>query len=94
MGRIRKALSAASFIATAGTTGWPGAPVRWKSSAEQAADEQTALLRQIAGQGESEPVSFTDDERAAGRAAFQASLRRRTEAAQARVDALKQTDPS
>jgi hypothetical protein len=42
MGRIRKTLSAASFLATGGV----GAPVRWESSAEKTARRHTQLLEQ------------------------------------------------
>lgn len=41
MGRIRKALSIGSVIATGGAL---GTPVRWESSAEKAAKEQERLL--------------------------------------------------
>jgi hypothetical protein len=60
MGRIRKTLSAASFLATGGM----GAPVRWESSAEQAAsqharllEEQNELLARIAQGSAPDPVS-------------------------------------
>jgi hypothetical protein len=41
MGRIRKTLSVASFLAMSGTV---PPPVRWGSSAEKAAPEQNAPL--------------------------------------------------
>jgi hypothetical protein len=43
MGRIRKALSITSVIATGGAL---GTPVKWESSAEKAAREQARLLRE------------------------------------------------
>ena len=43
MGRIRKALSITSVIATGGAL---GAPVKWESSAEKAAKEQARLLEE------------------------------------------------
>src|SRR5258708_1740009 len=43
MGRIGKALSITSAIATGGVI---GTPVRWESSAEQAAREQAQLMRE------------------------------------------------
>lgn len=43
MGRIRKALSITSVIATGGAL---GAPVKWESSAERAAGEQARLLKE------------------------------------------------
>jgi hypothetical protein len=43
MGRIRKALSITSVIATGGAL---GAPVKWESSAEKASKEQARLLKE------------------------------------------------
>lgn len=43
MGRIRKALSITSVIATGGAL---GTPVKWESSAEKAAKEQARLLKE------------------------------------------------
>jgi hypothetical protein len=43
VGRIRKALSITSVIATGGAL---GAPVKWESSAERAAGEQARLLKE------------------------------------------------
>lgn len=43
MGRIRKALSISSVIATGGAL---GAPVKWESSAEKAAKEHARLLKE------------------------------------------------
>jgi hypothetical protein len=43
MGRIRKALSITSVIATGGAV---GTPVKWESSAEKAAKEQARLLKE------------------------------------------------
>jgi hypothetical protein len=46
MGRIRKALSITSVIATGAVI---GTPVRWESSAEQAAREQARILEEQNG---------------------------------------------
>lgn len=43
MGRIRKAFSITSVIATGGAL---GTPVKWESSAEKAAKEQARLLKE------------------------------------------------
>lgn len=43
MGRIRKALSITSVIATGGAL---GTPVKWESSAEKSAKEQARLLKE------------------------------------------------
>ena len=43
MGRIRKALSITSVIATGGAI---GTPVKWESSAEKAAREQAELIKE------------------------------------------------
>ena len=58
MGRIRKALSITSMIATGGAL---GTPVKWESSAEKSAKEQARLMKeqnqllaQIARNGQSD----------------------------------------
>jgi hypothetical protein len=66
MGRIRRSLR---WTLSFGGTG-AGSPIRAESSAEQAAREQTALLREAAGRETDDRFSASDHERAqrAGRA--------------------------